>query len=482
MVNLQERTQCFIDGKWADSSNNSTFEVRNPANNSLISQVPDCDRHDAIKAIEAADEAFFSWSATPAKERSKKLKQWQRLILANEATLAKIMTLESGKPIYESESEVRYAAAYIEWFAEEAIRVRGDIIPQPSNDRRLFAQKQPIGVCAAITPWNYPLATLARKCAPALAAGCTIVLKPAEATPLSALALAKLAEEAGFPSGTLNVITSEQGKEIGNILSTHPLVKKISFTGSTKVGKSLLKNAADTVKKTTLELGGNAPFIVFDDADLEKAVQSAMASKFRNTGQTCACANRFLVQENIANDFAIRLAEETKSLVIGDGSDRSTNQGPLINKAALNKIERLVKDAIDKGACVLTGGTPHKLGGLFYQPTVLTNTNASMQLSQEEIFGPVAAIQTFSSEADAIHLANDTPFGLSAYVFTENLSRIFRVTEQLQYGMVGVNEGILSSELAPFGGVKESGLGREGSHFGIEEYLEIKYLCLGGLE
>ncbi|MEJ2045026.1 MAG: NAD-dependent succinate-semialdehyde dehydrogenase [Reinekea sp.] len=482
MINLQELAGCFINGDWSPSSSGAVFNIYNPATAELLGTLPDCTADDAVRAVQSAYEAFAHWSVLPAKERSHHLKIWAQAIVENQLTLAEIMTLECGKPIREAMGEVLYTASYIEWFAEEAKRVRGDTIPHPSSDRRLFALKQPVGVCTAITPWNYPLVTLARKCAPALATGCTMVLKPAEATPYSALALARLAQQSGIPDGVINVVTTNRPEEVGQVLTTHPLVRKISFTGSTTVGKKLLKQAADTVKKATMELGGNAPFIVFDDASLDKAVKGAMASKYRNTGQTCACANRFLVQKNIANDFATQLAEASKKLIVGPGMEADTEQGPLINQAALNKVERLVQDAKNKGAMVLTGGERHRLGGLYYQPTVIFDASCDMQLFNEEIFGPVAAIYTFETEAEAIQMANDTAYGLSAYLFTENLSRMLRVSEALQYGMVGVNEGVLSSEMAPFGGVKESGLGREGSHYGIDEYLEVKYLCLGGLE
>ena len=481
MINLQMLTQCFIGGQWQPAQSQSVFEIYNPADGTLLGHLPDCNRSDAERAIDAATEAFAKWSQNTAKEHAAALKAWSQSLLDNQQALAEIMTLECGKPLRESLGEVRYAAAYIEWFAEEAKRIRGDIIPHSSNDRRLFALKQPIGVCGAITPWNYPMATIARKSAPALAAGCTMVLKPAEETPYSALAMAWCAQQAGICDGVFNVLTARQGMAIGRVLSTHEQVRKLSFTGSTSVGKQLLKQAADTVKKTTLELGGNAPFIVFDDADLNKAVRAAVASKFRNTGQTCACTNRFIVHRNLAHDFATALAEEASQLVVGNGMDSSTNQGPLINQRALAKVEGLVQDAVDLGAHIVTGGKRHPRGGLFYQPTVLTNANEQMRIAHEEIFGPVAAVYSFDTEAEAIAMANNTRYGLSAYLFSENLNRVFRVAEALQFGMVGINEGILSSEMAPFGGVKESGLGREGSHYGIDEYLELKYLCLGGM-
>lgn len=456
--------------------------MTNPANQQPLASIPDCAKEDAIQAIEHAEIAFQKWRHVPAKSRAKHLKQWYDLILQNQDVLATLMTQECGKPITEARGEVQYAASFVEWFAEEAKRARGDIIPQPSNDRRLFAQRQPIGVCAAITPWNFPLAMITRKCAPAIAAGCTVVVKPAEATPLSALALAKLAERAGIPAGVFNVITASRGDDVGEVLSTHPLVKKISFTGSTAVGKLLLKQASHTVKRASMELGGNAPFIVFDDADIEKAVQGALASKYRNTGQTCVCANRFLVQESVVDAFSKALADASEKLVVGDGLDEATVQGPLINQAAIEKVSSLVEDATQQGARVLTGGKLHALGGLFYEPTVLVGATTKMRLAQEEIFGPVSAIFSFKTEVEAIEIANSTPYGLAAYFYSADISRIFRVADALDYGMVGVNEGILSSEMAPFGGMKESGLGREGSHLGIDEYLETKYLCIGGLD
>ncbi|EAR09508.1 NAD-dependent succinate-semialdehyde dehydrogenase [Reinekea blandensis] len=474
-------SQCFINGDWQASESNQTFSVINPADLQPLTKVPDCTAADAESAILAAHQALNDWQQQPAKSRANLLRQWYNLILEHQDALAELMTLECGKPIAESRGEVQYAASFIEWFAEEAKRVRGDTIPAPSKDRRIQVIKQPVGVCTAITPWNFPLAMITRKCAPALAAGCTIVIKPAEGTPLSALALARLAQEAGLPAGIFNVITASQGKEVGEVLSTHPLVRKLSFTGSTAVGKQLLAQAAGTVKRTSMELGGNAPFLVFDDADIDKAVAGAMASKYRNTGQTCVCANRFLVQAGVAEAFAKALAEATRGLKVGPGLEPDTAQGPLINQAGFDKVQALVNDAVDKGATVLTGGGPHALGGLYYQPTVLTDVTGDMRLVNEEIFGPVSPIMVFKDEAEGIALANDTPFGLAAYFYTESLSRSIRVAEGLEYGMVGVNEGILSTETAPFGGIKESGLGREGSHLGIDEYLETKYLCIGGL-
>lgn len=475
-------TQCYINGQWSPSASRKTFTVDNPADSHNLTSVPDCNSNDAERAIEAAHDALKPWRDQTAKSRARLLHRWFELMIEHQEALAELMTLECGKPIAESRGEVLYAASFVEWFAEEAKRIRGELIPQPSNDKRVQVLKQPVGVCTAITPWNFPLAMITRKCAPALAAGCTVVIKPAEGTPLSALALARLADQAGLPAGIFNVITAAQGAPVGDVLSTHPLVKKISFTGSTAVGKALLKQAAGTVKRVSMELGGNAPFIVFDDADIDNAVAGALASKYRNTGQTCVCANRFLVQSGISGRFADALAAATAKMKVGDGLDPETIQGPLINQAAFDKVSGLVQDAIDRGARVLTGGQPHELGGLFYSPTVLTGATRDMRIAQEEIFGPVAPIYTFETEDEAIQMANDTPYGLSAYFYTENLARSIRVSEALEYGMVGINEGILSNEMAPFGGVKESGLGREGSHQGIEEYLETKYVCLGGLQ
>lgn len=472
---------CFINGRWQASESNQQFSVINPADQQVLTKVPDCTPEDADQAILAAHQALSEWQLQPAKTRANLLRRWYDLVMDQQEALAELMTLECGKPLAESRGEVLYAASFIEWFAEEAKRVRGELIPAPSTDRRIQVLRQPVGVCTAITPWNFPLAMITRKCAPALAAGCTMVIKPAEGTPLSALALARLGEEAGLPAGVLNVVTAASGKAVGKVLSTHPLVRKLSFTGSTEVGKQLLAQAADTVKRTSMELGGNAPFIVFEDADIEKAVAGAMASKYRNTGQTCVCANRFLVQAGIAEKFARALTTATEALRVGPGLDPGTTQGPLINKVGFDKVQALVQDAISRGARVLTGGDAHELGGLYYQPTVLTDVTADMRLMNEEIFGPVSPIMTFQDEAEGIALANDTPFGLAAYFYTENLSRSIRVAEALEYGMIGINEGILSTETAPFGGIKASGLGREGSHLGIEEYLETKYLCLGGL-
>lgn len=475
------RQQAYIDGQWQAAQSGNRYSVINPATGATLVDVSDCGKEDAVAAVGAAHRAFGSWKQTTAKARAAILRRWFDLIMQHQDSLAELMTLECGKPLAESKGEVAYGASFVEWFGEEAKRVYGDAIPTPNNDRRLLAIKQPVGVCAAITPWNFPLAMITRKVAPALAAGCTMVVKPAEATPLTALALADLGTQAGLPAGVLNIVTASHGKDVGEVLSTHPLVRKLSFTGSTPVGKILLKQAADSVKRVSMELGGNAPFIVFDDADLDAAVAGAMASKYRNTGQTCVCVNRFLVQQGIAPAFAEKLAEASRNLQVGDGLAEGTQQGPLINQAGLAKVEELLEDAIQQGATVVTGGQRHALGGNFFEPTVLSGVKPDMRIAREEIFGPLAAISTFNTEEEAITMANDTPFGLASYFYTQDMARIWRVSEALEYGMVGINEGIISTEVAPFGGVKESGVGREGSHYGIDEYLELKYLCMGGL-
>ncbi len=482
MTNPLIRQKSYVNGEWTGAEGDRVHPIVNPANGEQIAEVPDCSKADTERAVEAAHAAFLSWRTVPAKERAQIMNHWFRLIMENQDDLAELMTLECGKPLAESTGEVAYGASFVEWFAEEAKRTYGDVIPTPKNDRRLLAIKQPVGVCSAITPWNFPLAMITRKVAPAIAAGCTAVVKPAESTPLTALALADLAGQAGLPKGVFNVVTASHGKDVGEVLSTHPLVRKVSFTGSTPVGKLLIKQAADTVKRVSMELGGNAPFIVFDDADLHAAVDGAMASKYRNTGQTCVCVNRFLVQDGIYDRFAQALAEKSKTLKVGNGLEEGVQQGPLINDAGREKVETLLKDATDKGARILTGGKPHALGGNFFEPTVLTEVTPDMRLSKEEIFGPLSAITRFKDEEEAIQLANDTQFGLAAYFYSGSLARIWRVAESLEYGMVGINEGLISTEVAPFGGVKESGLGREGSHHGMDEYLEVKYLCMGGLD
>lgn len=482
MIDSMIHSLSFIDGDWATAQSGRTFDVTNPANGECLAVVTDCGPEDTELAIEAAHRAFGQWKNETAKNRAAILRRWFELIMNHQDRLAELMTLECGKPLAESKGEVAYGASFIEWFAEEAKRAYGDVIPTPNNDRRILTIKQPVGVCTAITPWNFPLAMITRKVAPALAAGCTIVVKPAEATPLTALAMADLGRQAGLPKGVLNIITASNGKAVGEVLSTHPLVRKVSFTGSTPVGKTLIRQAADTVKRVSMELGGNAPFIVFDDADIDAAVKGAMASKYRNTGQTCVCVNRFLVQDGVYDRFAKAMAEASAGLKVGNGMDDGITIGPLINEAGVEKVEALLSDATDQGAKVLLGGKRHNLGHSFFEPTVLTDVTPTMRVSREEIFGPITALTRFKTEEEAVQLANDTPFGLAAYFYSNNLSRIWRVAEALEYGMVGINEGIISTEVAPFGGVKESGLGREGSQYGIDEYLELKYLCMGGLD
>ena len=474
------REQCYVDGQWACADNGATFDVFNPADGSKLGEVPQMGQAETARAIDAAAVALPAWASKTAKERSKILRRWYELILENQQDLATIMTAEMGKPMAEALGEIVYGASFVEWFAEEAKRIYGDTIPAPSGDRRIVVIKQPVGVVASITPWNFPNAMITRKCSPALAAGCSVVIKPAEDTPFSALALAELAERAGIPNGVINIVTGIP-VEIGGEMTSNPKVRKLSFTGSTPVGKLLMKQCADTVKKVSMELGGNAPFIVFDDADLDAAVAGAMASKYRNTGQTCVCANRFLVQDSVYEVFTEKLAKAVGTLSVGSGLTSEATQGPLINKKALEKVEALVGDAIDKGAKVILGGKRSGLGHTFYEPTILTNTDTSMRMASEEIFGPVAPLYRFKTEEEAVTMANDTPFGLAAYFYSRDIGRVWRVSEALEYGMVGANEGTISSEVAPFGGVKESGVGREGSKYGIEEFLEIKYMCLGGL-
>lgn len=475
------RRQAYIDGAWVNADNGRLFPVTNPADGSLIAEVPDMGPAEAKRAIAAAEAAGPGWAGLTAKQRAAILRKWFDLIMQNQDDLGALMTLEQGKPLAEAKGEVAYGASFVEWFAEEAKRIYGDVIPGHAPDKRIVVIRQPIGVVAAITPWNFPIAMITRKCAPALAAGCPVVIKPAEDTPLCALALAWLAEAAGMPKGVLNVVTSTEAAKVGLELTTNPAVRKVSFTGSTEVGKILMRQSADTLKKLSLELGGNAPFIVFDDADIDAAVAGAMISKYRNTGQTCVCTNRFFVQDKVYDAFAAKLVEATKKLKMGPGFDEGVNQGPLINADALDKVERLVADAKAKGAKVLLGGDRHALGGTFYQPSVIGDATMTMEASQEEIFGPVAMLYRFTDEAEAIRLANDTPYGLAAYFYSRDIGRVWRVAEQLQYGMVGINEGLISTAEAPFGGVKESGIGREGSKYGIDSFVEIKYLCLGGI-
>jgi succinate-semialdehyde dehydrogenase/glutarate-semialdehyde dehydrogenase len=485
-MEIRERTlfrqHAFIDGVWAEADGRKVYAVHNPATGEHIGTVPAMGVAETRRAIDAAESAWADWRKKPAKERAGLLRKWFELMMANQEDLARIMTIEQGKPLAESRGEIAYAASFVEWFAEEAKRVYGDVIPEPGADRKLVVVKQPIGVVAAITPWNFPSSMITRKCAPALAVGCPVVVKPAEQTPYSALALAYLAEQAGIPKGVFNVVTAEDPVPVGEEMTANPKVRKISFTGSTEVGKWLLARAAATVKKASMELGGNAPFIVFDDADLDAAVAGAMASKFRNSGQTCVCANRFLVQEKVYDDFASRFAQAVGSLKLGNGLEPGVTQGPLIDAKAVAKVESLVADAKAKGARIVCGGKRSALGGNFYEPTVLRDAALGMALANEEIFGPVAPLFRFTDEADAIRIANATQYGLASYFYSRDLGRVWRVAEALEYGIVGINVGIISLETAPFGGMKESGIGREGSKYGIEEFLEIKYLAMGGLD
>ena len=474
------QTKAFINNCWVDNKKQS-FTIMNPATRKALIEVTDCGEEETILAIEAAADAFKPWSTSTAKDRSNILKKWFDLIVENTDDLALIMTSEQGKPLAEAKGEVAYGASFVEWFAEEARRVYGDIIPSPVGTKRMLTIKQPVGVVAAITPWNFPISMITRKISPALAAGCTVVIKPPSETPLCALALTYLAQQAGFPAGVINVITTSNSKLVGKILTTHPDVKKISFTGSTEVGKLLMEQASSTLKKVSLELGGNAPSIIFNDADLEKAVKGTMASKYRNAGQTCVCTNRIFVQLGIYDSFIKAYAAETNKLKTGNGLSEGIDIGPLISEDAVEKVERLIADAVEKGGVVTTGGNRIEKNTLFFQPTVIENCNASMEMHREEIFGPVSAIYKFDTEQEVIAMANDTKYGLAAYFFTENLNKMWRVAEALAYGIVGVNEGIISHAEAPFGGVKESGMGREGSKYGIEDYLEIKYICIGGL-
>lgn len=480
---MELRTKGFINGQWVDAASGRTFAVTNPATGETIAKVSDMGREDALAAVSAAYQALPKWRALTAKERSLRLKSWFDLILKNADALAELMTAEQGKPLAEAKGEVIYGASFVEWFAEEAKRVYGDVIPSPVPGRKLLVMKEPIGVAAAITPWNFPLAMITRKCAPAIAAGCTVVVKPAEATPLTALALADLAHQAGISPGVFNVVVGDAAAapEIGKVLCEDKRVRKVSFTGSTEVGRILLRQSADTVKKLSLELGGNAPFIVFDDADIDEAVEGAMASKYRNAGQTCVCANRIYVQDRVYEQFAKKLTEKVAQLRVGPGTQSGVQIGPLIEPAALAKVQSHVDDAVKGGAKVLVGGKAHALGGLFYEPTVMTEVTPKMLISKEETFGPVAPLFRFKTEEDVVAMANDTDFGLAAYFYSRDVGRIFRVAEALEAGMVAVNTGAFSNEVAPFGGVKQSGLGREGSKYGIEDYLEIKFVTLAGL-
>jgi len=474
------REACYVDGAWIQAKSGGAVQVDNPATGEIIGSVPKLGAAETRGAIEAADRAFSLWSKKTGKERAVVLRRWFDLMMQNQEDLARLMTLEQGKPLAESRGEVAYAASFLEWFGEEAKRVYGDTIPGHQADKRIVVIKQPIGVVACITPWNFPLAMITRKAGPAIAAGCTVVLKPAAQTPFSALALAELAERAGVPKGVFNIVTGA-AREIGGELTSNPIVKKLSFTGSTEVGKVLMAQCASTIKKLSLELGGNAPFIVFDDADLDAAVEGAVASKYRNTGQTCVCTNRLLVQEPVYDAFAEKLAAAVKELKPAFGLEADATQGPLIDNAAVEKVESHIRDAQEKGAKVLLGGHRHALGGRFFEPTILTDVTRVMAVAREETFGPVAPLFRFKTEADAVALANDTEFGLAAYFYGRDIARVWRVAEALEYGIVGINTGIISTEVAPFGGVKESGLGREGSKYGIDDYVEIKYLCFGGI-
>ena len=474
------RKQAYINGEWVDADNGETIAITNPATGEKIGTVPNMGATETQRAIQAANQAWPAWRAKTAAERSAILEQWFSLIMEHQQDLATIMTQEQGKSLTESSGEVAYGASFIKWFAEEGKRIYGDTIPSKNPDQRIVVTKEPVGVCTAITPWNFPNAMITRKAAPALAVGCPMIVKPAGVTPYSALALAYLGEQAGIPKGIFSVVTGD-ARAIGGEMTSNPIVRKLTFTGSTAVGKLLMKQCADTLKKVSLELGGNAPFIVFEDADLDAAVDGLMISKYRNSGLTCVCTNRTLVHEAVYDAFSEKLAKRVAALKVGDGMNADTQQGPLIDMNAVEKVEEHIKDAVDKGAKVLVGGKRHALGKTFFEPTLLANVTTDMKVTYEETFGPVAPLFSFNNEEEAIHLANDTEFGLAAYFYTRDMGRIWRVSEALEYGMVGVNAGLISTEVAPFGGVKESGIGREGSKYGIEEYLEIKYICMGGV-
>ncbi len=475
------REKCYVNGVWSDADSGESYEIMNPASNKVLARVPNFGALETKKAIKAAESALPGWRNKTAKERSNLLRNWYNLMMEAQEDLAQILTAEQGKPLAEARGEIAYGASYIEWYAEEAKRINGDIIPQPSQDKRVLVTREPVGVVAAITPWNFPNAMITRKCAPALAAGCCIVIKPAGVTPLSALAIAELAERAGIPKGVFNVITTSQTRVVGNEITSSPIVRKLSFTGSTEIGKMLAMQCAQTVKKVSLELGGNAPFIVFDDADIDAAVEGAIISKYRNSGQTCVCTNRFIIQDGIYDQFAAKLSEAVSQLKVGNGADEGIQQGPLIDQNAVEKVESHIEDAKSKGARIISGGERHAMGGTFFQPTIIADVTADMLCASDETFGPLAPLFRFKTEAEAVSLANDTEFGLAAYFYSRDLARIWRVADGLEYGMVGINAGIISNEMAPFGGIKESGNGREGSKYGIDDYLEMKYLCLGGL-
>jgi len=475
------RQQAYVNGEWVDALNRGTIAVNNPATGEQLGTVPRMGADETRQAIEAADKALPAWRAKTAKERAQILRKWFDLMMANQDDLAQLMTAEQGKPLAEAKGEIAYAASFIEWFGEEGKRLYGDTIPAHGTDKRIVVIKEPIGVCAAITPWNFPAAMITRKCGPALAAGCTMVLKPASQTPFSALALCELAERAGVPRGVFSCVTGS-ASEIGGEMTSNPIVRKLTFTGSTEIGKLLMEQCAATVKKTSMELGGNAPFIVFDDADIEMAVKGAIASKYRNAGQTCVCANRLLVQDGVYDAFAKRLAEVAGEMKVGNGIENGVVIGPLIDMKAVEKVESHIADALKKGARVVAGGHRSPLGGSFFEPTVLADVTTDMIITREETFGPVAPLYRFKDEHEAIKMANDTEFGLAAYFYSRDIGRIWRVAEALEYGIVGINEGLISTEIAPFGGMKESGIGREGSKYGIEDYLEVKYLCMGGID
>ncbi len=475
------RQQCYIGGEWQDADSGETIDVTNPADGSVLGTVPKMGGVETRRAIDAANAAYPAWRAKSAKGRSVILRNWYELMMANQEDLAVIMTAEQGKPLTEAKGEIAYAAGFLDWFAEEARRVYGETIPAPQADRRIVVTKEPVGVTAAITPWNFPTAMITRKAGPALAAGCPMVIKPATATPYSALALCELAERAGIPAGLVSVVTGASGA-IGGELTSNPIVRKLTFTGSTEVGKKLIEQCASTVKKVSMELGGNAPFIVFDDADIDAAIVGAMQSKYRNTGQTCVCANRFLVQDGVYDKFADAFAKTASKLKVAPGLEGGSEQGPMIDMAGVEKVEEHIEDAVSKGATIATGGKRHALGGTFFEPTVLTGVDTQMKVAREETFGPVAPLFRFEDEGEAIRLANDTEFGLAAYFYSRDIGKVWRVAEALEYGIVGVNVGIISAPEAPFGGMKESGIGREGSHHGIDEFLEVKYHCVGGLD
>ncbi len=475
------RPQAYIDGQWCQADSGETFDVRDPATGNVVATVAKCGTAETRRAVEAAERAQVDWRKATVKERANLLRRWFTLIMEAQEDLAQIMTAEQGKPLAESRGEIAYGASYVEWFAEEGKRVYGDTIQPPANDKRIVVIKQPVGVVACITPWNFPNAMLTRKIAPALAAGCTVVCKPANETPLSAFALAELADRAGIPAGVINIVAGIT-REIGAELTSSPKVRKLTFTGSTQVGKLLIEQCAATVKRTSMELGGNAPFIVFDDADIDAAVKGAIICKFRNAGQTCVCANRLLVQEGVYDEFCEKFAAATAQLTLGNGHDDGVSIGPLINEGAANDVAAFVQDAVAAGANVVAGGEASDLGKCFVEPTILTNVNDQMRVFREEIFGPIAPVFKFKTEDEAIQIANDTEFGLACYFYSRDIGRIWRVGEALEYGIVGINEGIISNEMAPFGGVKESGQGREGSKYGLDDYMEIKYLCMGGID